>query len=160
MEIPAAGRELDRLVAERIMGWTGVHFQNPGEGFETGLLYGTPPVGCPQVVPSYSCDKWGAWTLVERIRESHKAWCEKLAECLVEAVRRFEGMSDELKTSYCNDPDVLANELAGPKPFDFDVFFSRIQRTVERRWPYAFLYITPEMICRSAIAALSEPKAA
>lgn len=128
MEIPKAGRDLDLLVSRRVLGKDVV---NPSP---------------------YSTDLAEAWKVVERLRDLHKGWCEKHAACMPEAVKKFEAMSDEQRISY-GDAEELANEMAGPEPFDFDVFFHRIHRSVDRRWPYSFLYVTPEVICRAAVAA-------
>lgn len=83
-----AGAEVNALVAERVMGWQGVHIQHDLLGYVTGV-YGYPP--CPPVrvpsdepyktkistispysaaVPSYSTAIAAAWLVVEKLRDS------------------------------------------------------------------------------------------
>jgi hypothetical protein len=74
-----AGSELDALIAEKVMGWTGVEKSN-NVGWE---LQGYPPNpkklhrgGGPHLVPDYSTQIAAAWVVVDRmhelIRERHK----------------------------------------------------------------------------------------
>lgn len=150
MEIPHAGRELDALVAERIMGWTRLHVD--------GELFGIPPGHMQEaLVPSYSMDMAAAWGVVERLRDLHQAWCAKWSGHFPEAIKRFAEMSEERRISYGNDPEELANEMTGAKPFEFEAFFNRAHRAVDRCWPYSFLYLTPEIVCRSAVGAFPCP---
>lgn len=54
-------REIDRLVAERVMGWTNVSVE--------GTRFGTTPEGkVHAIVPQYSTDMSAAWKVVERLR--------------------------------------------------------------------------------------------
>jgi hypothetical protein len=69
------GRELDALVAERVMGWT--DFWRRGEH----ILYGYPPVERSMgidaerhPVPHYSTDITAAWELVEKFRLTVTPW--------------------------------------------------------------------------------------
>ncbi len=61
-----AGRELDALVAEKVMGWSDVGEITIGM---TVYVAGHRPEGEQTVVPSYSTDIAAAWTVVERMRE-------------------------------------------------------------------------------------------
>jgi hypothetical protein len=60
-----AGRELDALIAARVMGWTGVRIDHPG-GEE--IRMGTSPEGKGGVVRHYSTDIGAAWAVVEKMR--------------------------------------------------------------------------------------------
>jgi len=60
-----AGRELDALVAEKVMGWkklndTGLSWRSPDEGFSN--------------LPYFSTDISAAWQVVEKMRETR--WIE------------------------------------------------------------------------------------
>lgn len=56
-------REIDRLVAERVMGWTNLHV--------VGTRFGTTPEGkSHRMVPQYSTDISAAWEVVEKLRQS------------------------------------------------------------------------------------------
>ncbi len=56
-------REIDRLVAERVMGWTNL--------YGAGTRFGTTPEGkSHRIVPPYSTDMSAAWEVVERLRKS------------------------------------------------------------------------------------------
>lgn len=63
-----AGRELDALVAEKVMGWSGVEWR----GFEYAV--GIHPVtGMVQGVYRYSTDITDAWQIVERLTRDGRA---------------------------------------------------------------------------------------
>jgi hypothetical protein len=72
----AAGRELDALVAEKVMGWAEVS-RRPIANAQgehvideyTGRAPGGPPQG--QLVPRYSTRIQDAWPLADRLREEH-----------------------------------------------------------------------------------------
>jgi hypothetical protein len=68
-----AGRELDALVAERVMGWTGIHCMMGGGPY--GPMEGFTPHGDPtghgianKSVPAYSTSISAAWEVVERFK--------------------------------------------------------------------------------------------
>jgi Phage ABA sandwich domain len=62
-----AGRELDALVAEKVMGWTQVRNSKP-EGFSS-LWRGRPPgnLATLRTIPDYSTDISDAWKVVEKV---------------------------------------------------------------------------------------------
>ncbi len=63
MDITLTKREIDRLVAERVMGWTNLYLE--------GSRFGTTPEGkSHRIVPQYSSDMSAAWEVVERLRHS------------------------------------------------------------------------------------------
>jgi hypothetical protein len=66
-----AGRELDALIAERVMGWRQTLFSNFPDQLE-------PPdePGKARSVPHYSTDIAAAWLVVEKMRLTH--WVEVL----------------------------------------------------------------------------------
>ena len=76
-------------------------------------------------LPPYSKDWLYAWRVVEHFRE---LWSKA---------------TDHLHGNQEFDP-----------PFDDGAFFDVLHRNADRRWPWAFLYVTPEAICRAAITAL------
>lgn len=54
-------REIDRLIAERMMGWTNLSL--------AGTRFGTTPQGrVHRIVPQYSTDISAAWEVVEQLR--------------------------------------------------------------------------------------------
>ena len=56
-------REIDRLIAERVMGWTNLYAQ--------GARFGTSPKGkSHSIIPPYSTDMSAAWEVVEKLRQS------------------------------------------------------------------------------------------
>lgn len=55
-------REIDRLVAEQVMGWTNLSV--------AGTRFGTTPEGkAHRIVPQYSTDLSAAWEVVEKLRQ-------------------------------------------------------------------------------------------
>lgn len=78
-QILMAGRELDALVAEKVMGWTNVQanaFTPYGQD-----ACGTPPDGIKPMwnsgrsaIPRYSTDIAAAWQVWETLRQSGR-WC-------------------------------------------------------------------------------------
>lgn len=66
-----AGREMDALVAEKVMGWTDIQWQTfPGENGEEVKAFarGVSPIGDLRViVPNYSTDITAAWEAAEKI---------------------------------------------------------------------------------------------
>lgn len=59
--VKVAPREIDRMIAERVMGWTNLSI--------TGTPFGTTPEGkVHRIVPPYSTDMSAAWEVVERLR--------------------------------------------------------------------------------------------
>ena len=119
-----AGRDLDRLIAEKVMDW-GDFWTDP-QGI---LLYGNPPHNTIEddriPVPYYSTDMSAAWTIVEKLRDMWTA-----------ATEPSSGWQDDFE-----------------HPFDDHEFFERLHRWADRRWPWAFLYVTPHDICRAALLA-------
>jgi hypothetical protein len=65
----AAGRELDALVAEKVMGWTSVRTGKKYDASDFDDLYGQPPGGADwrYPVPRYSEDIAAAWGVVQKI---------------------------------------------------------------------------------------------
>lgn len=56
-------RDLDRLIAERVMGWTNLSV--------TGSRFGTTPDGKPhRIIPQYSTEISAAWEIVEKLKLS------------------------------------------------------------------------------------------
>lgn len=78
------------------------------------------------VVPHYSTDIAAAWMLVERLRDMWTA-----------ATSGSSGMGDDFA-----------------HPFDDLAFFEHLHRSADRRWPWAFLYVTPEAICEAFLSAV------
>lgn len=136
-----AGRELDALVATKILGgfvaspdamadkgevWFWLHPKD-------GVLIGEPyKVGVMkrwdhqwrQFKPS--ADIADAWLVVEKMRDMWTA-----------ATEGASGLADDFT-----------------HPFDDAYFFDSLRRNADRRWPWAFLYVTPEAICFAALRAV------
>lgn len=54
-------REIDRLIAERLMGWTNLSL--------TGSGFGTTPEGMPhRIIPRYSTEISAAWEVIEKLK--------------------------------------------------------------------------------------------
>ena len=65
-----AGRELDALVAERVMGWTGIERHIRGGIAMPPWPSGLDPVtSAYRTIPRYSTSIADAWLVVERMRE-------------------------------------------------------------------------------------------
>lgn len=68
-----AGRELDALIAEKVMGWRFVNIGGPA-------FIWVPPYAHPQVnalglaPPKFSEDIGAAWKVVEKIRKPGQSW--------------------------------------------------------------------------------------
>lgn len=77
-EMPA-GRDLDALVAEKIMGWTNM----PAPPIPEDMAGRTPDDEIIDL-PRYSTDIAAAWTVVIKIKESHQV-------CLVLEDYQFDG---------------------------------------------------------------------
>ncbi len=61
MPIKITPREIDRLIAEQVMGWTNLSV--------AGNRFGTTPEGkVHRIVPPYSTDMSAAWVVVEKLR--------------------------------------------------------------------------------------------
>ena len=76
-----AGREMDALIAEKVMGWAVFYGEYKGyELLDDEVAQGYPPEeeadGVPFEIPYYSTDIAAAWEVVERITE--KRWKFKL----------------------------------------------------------------------------------
>ncbi len=144
-------RELDVQIAEKVMGW-----KIKGKD-SSWLWWGVPPGWTePQSVqiPHYSSDMASAWKIVERMRDLWTAWTAKMSANQEAAAKKYDRMSDDEKSRYFgNAYDLIAAEMAGPRPFDDEVFFGKLHRHADRRWPWAFLYMDPPAICNAALAA-------
>ncbi|GEM_PF-6028580 len=75
--------------------------------------------------PYYSTDIAAAWQVVEKMREM-----------CTESTKDSNGVDTDFET-----------------PFDANHFFERLHLIADKRWPWAFLYITPEAICLAALGA-------
>ncbi len=128
-----AGRELDALVAEKVMGWSkrvsADHSNSPIKQLRAfGIIYAWKDSNGNDKgldVPRYSTDIAAAWQVVERLRDQ---WTEAT-----------EGMQ-------------LVDDF--PRPFDDQTFFEVLHRNADRRWPWAMLYMTPASICIAALKAV------
>lgn len=67
-----------------------------------------------------------AWMVVERMRDMWTA-----------ATERSSGVRDDFE-----------------HPFDDTYFFDLLRRNADRRWPWAFLYVTPHAICVAALCCV------
>lgn len=149
-------RELDVQVAGKIMGWT-------IKGKDSDWRWwGVPPGWTePQSVeiPRYSSDMAAAWKVVERMRDLWTAWTEGMNKNRPAAIEKLYRMTAEEKARYL-DPsgivDAILVEMAGPQPFSDEAFFNRLHRKIDRRWPWAFFYLDPVLICEAAVAAFPE----
>jgi hypothetical protein len=81
-------------------------------------------------IPPYSTDIAAAMLVVERMRDLWTKYTEQQGD------RPFRDWS--------------------PPPFHDGIFFESLQRHADRRWPWAFLYVTPLAICRAALAAVED----
>jgi hypothetical protein len=66
-----AGRELDALVAEKVMGWREIHRSlftgyKPGHKGKIQKVSCSPRLGCHRI-PNYSTDIAAAWEVVEKV---------------------------------------------------------------------------------------------
>jgi hypothetical protein len=96
-----------------------------------GSAWWTHPDGLRTSVdglPRFSADIAAAWIIVEHLRDQ---WTEATAH-------------------------VPGSATSFPTPFDDGAFFDVLHRHADRRWPWAFLYVTPEAICRAFLTA-TEP---
>ena len=66
-----AGREMDALIAEKVMEWTAISKITPGISLD---LIGTPPQGRPDLVPHFSTDISAAWEVVKEM-SAKNYWC-------------------------------------------------------------------------------------
>jgi hypothetical protein len=60
-----AGMDLDRLVAERVLGWTDVRARNTGAGV---MVFGRDPAGNVRTLRPFSGDIRCAWEVVEAMQ--------------------------------------------------------------------------------------------
>lgn len=77
------------------------------------------------LVPHYSTSIEAAWDIIEHMRDQWTA-----------ATEGVDGFSDF------------------DRPFDDGAFFDILHRNADRRWPWAFLYVTPHAICIAALRAV------
>ena len=116
-------KEKLQALAERVMGW-----QRPLSSF--GVPYMDVWQDSDGQIVSGACMRqWNpleniadAWMVVERLRDQWTA-----------ATVQSEGHSDDFI-----------------HPFDDREFFEYLHRSADRRWPWAFLYVTPRAICEAA----------
>jgi len=144
-------RELDCQVAEKVMGW-----KVKGKDSDW-CWWGIPPGWtAPESVeiPRYSSDIASAWKVVERMRDLWTAYTARMDR--EAAYKKFLEMTQEQKAMYL-DPsgivEAISVEMAGPEPFSAEAFFNRLHRKIDRRWPWAFFYLDPFLICEAAVAA-------
>ncbi len=71
-----AGRELDALVAEKVMGWERCSspMQSRDDPRLLGWDTGNPNIYGTQILPCFSTDIKGVWYVVEKLRDSGD-WC-------------------------------------------------------------------------------------
>lgn len=102
--------------------------------------------------PRFEGDVEGYWITpggTRFISEEMPALSEDMTDCWQWVVAPFR------------DQWTAATEHCTPRnpnftpPFDDGYFFDVLHRYADRRWPWAFLYITPEAICRAAIMTLA-----
>lgn len=89
-----AGRDLDAIIAEGIMGWTDCDPAKRVEELETGELVGIgegtapgkwfPKFKARQLIPAYSTDIAAAWTVVEYWKAKHHEVCLEHEGCPTE----------------------------------------------------------------------------
>lgn len=83
------GRELDALVAEKIMGWTDFSPIDPAVDYSIGANgfrrnYATDPNGGKTWFPLYSTDISAAWEVVEEMRKREDdPFCIDIETCLI-----------------------------------------------------------------------------
>lgn len=118
LDLTKPSRELDALVAEKVM----------GESFRpyAQVLTTFPAKNVPET-PFYSRDIAAAWLVVEKLRDD---WSK--------ATEGVHGTDDSFE-----------------RPFDDARFFEALHRHTDRRWPWAFLYVSPLAICVAALKAVS-----
>lgn len=121
-------REQDVKVAE-YLGWDSV--QEDAYTPAGKRVCGTPPPGVVPMwstgrseVPRYSTDIAAAWIIVEHLRDQ---WTE--------ATAGVSGWDNNFQS-----------------PFHDAHFFDRLHRHADRRWPWAFLYVTPQAIVDAFLA--------
>jgi hypothetical protein len=152
------GRELDALVAEKVFGWTywrskhghwiidtpdGRHFEplfGKVRNYDPETSERLPDPnwwdGLSDELPYYSTDIAAAWEVVARLRD---LWTE--------ATRDMDGVTNRVMRSDGSWVDFTP-------PFDDMEFFEYLHRHADRRWPWAFFYVTPEAICKAALLAV------
>lgn len=136
-------RELD-IQAARLLGWTVAYndergkyeLRNP-DGVSVIAIDAEPgDEAAAQTrwigVPAYSTEIAAAWTLVEHMRDLWTA--------------ATEGSTDR--------PNLPGSFRSFVAPFDDGAFFDVLHRNADRRWPWAFLYVTPEAIVTAFLAAM------
>jgi len=92
---------------------------------ERGLFFRNE-YGILEAVPDYQGDIAAVWQVVEKLRDM---WTI--------ATAKSDGIHGDFE-----------------HPFDDLRFFEHLHRAADRRWPWAFLYVTPEIICLAALEAL------
>jgi Phage ABA sandwich domain len=128
-------QDIDKRIAVEVMGWTVAdHPEKHGTG-QWMSEYGFPVYydsdGRYREACSFcpSADMAAAMEVVAKLRDQ---WTE--------ATKEAHGNDDEFE-----------------RPFDDHVFFEHLQRDADRRWPWAFLYVTPLAICEAALEAQQVP---
>jgi hypothetical protein len=122
----SVGAEIDRLIAEKVMGQERTASCPLGDPTCDGKY--EPQVGHWPCLPPYSTDIAAAWEVVEHLRD---LWTK--------ATEGVQGWDNSFTP-----------------PFDDEAFFDMLHRHADRRWPWAMLYVTPEAICKAALACLAE----
>ena len=133
-----AGRELDALVAERVMGYVwkdespSGRFLNSPEGWPAGYVpQGSSEMTWTSHLPHYSTDIAAAWLVVERLMN-------------VDA--------DDASHRYCLDFRADREPWGSDAPFVVEI---RTQNA--KRLAYVSADTMPLAICRAALAALGAP---
>lgn len=146
-------REIDVEVAKRVMGW---RITGKDSDWRWWGMPPNPKEDPAREVPLYTSDIAAAWKVVERMRELWTAWTEKLSANGEAARDRARKLTFEENMRYFDAAEEIAAEMSGPRPFDDQVFFNKLHRHADRRWPWAFLYADPKAICEAALAAFPE----
>ena len=113
------GRELDALVAEKVMGWKPYMFPNPIHGFgqPSELLMDAESAIELDLIPRYSTDIAAAWKVVEKVklniitRYQDKWLCTNVGsdfQFWCEYPNRYENLNDD---SYCELGDTAPHAI-------------------------------------------------
>ena len=101
-----AGPELDALIAEKVMEWTGVHYRagySDEECTSPSGLYGKGPDGRVFLSKSYSTDIAAAWPVLEKINNAFGIMILVLPDGRTEVQRMrprsLEGFTEKITVS-------------------------------------------------------------
>ena len=127
-----AGRGLDTLMATQVMEWHVAPWSDETDG-GTNWIDSTGKCVAPHSVSEHPRWRWSPST------DFAAAWMvmEKLRDMWTVATQEVDGFDNDFG-----------------RPFDDGVFFDVLRRNADRRWPWALLYLTPEIICRAALLAV------